>query len=164
MAQTVQRVRAQSCSMCSVNISGYMRDFSGLLTAKVEEVVSKVRCVIVTFRDTFAQSRHVSRSRWRWCSNCCKIWSWKIWCGWARMLVRTQKKCLSILCKRLIFIRVPTSVMMGLIRWFRADLCHSLDFITVRTAANITPTCQCWFSVSSNIIITCHSVDCNTRQ
>ena len=80
------------------------------------------------------------------------------------MLVRTQKKCLSIPCKRLIFIRAPTSVMMGLIRGSRADLCHSLDFITVRTAANITPTCQCWFSVSSNIIITRHSVDCSTRQ
>ena len=162
--RTVQTVRAQNCPICSVNISDYMRVISGLFTAKVEEVVSKVRCVIITFRDMFTQSRHVFRSRWRWCSNCCKIRSWKIWCGWARMLVRTQKKCLSILCKRLIFIRAPTSVMMGLIRGSRADLCHSLDFITVRTGANITPTCQCWFSVSSNIIITRHTVNCSTRQ
>ena len=69
-AKTVQNVTAQSCLTCSDNISEYMRDSSELLTAKVEEAVSKVRCVAVTFRDMFAQ--YFSRSRWRWYSDCRK--------------------------------------------------------------------------------------------
>lgn len=46
-AKTVQNVRARNCPGCSVNISEGMRDFSELLTRKVEEVVSKVRSAVL---------------------------------------------------------------------------------------------------------------------
>ncbi|KAF8119648.1 hypothetical protein EV363DRAFT_1381214 [Boletus edulis] len=42
VAKTVQSVRAQGCPNCSFNIANYMRDFSKLLTRKVEEGVSKI--------------------------------------------------------------------------------------------------------------------------
>ncbi|KAI9464705.1 hypothetical protein HD554DRAFT_1249783 [Boletus coccyginus] len=47
VAKTVQSVRKQNCPTCSVNISGHMRDFSELLTRKVDEIVSKIELVMV---------------------------------------------------------------------------------------------------------------------
>lgn len=42
-AKTIQSVRAQSCSMHSVNMSAYVWNLSELLTARVEETVSEAR-------------------------------------------------------------------------------------------------------------------------
>ena len=70
VAKTVQSVRAQGCPICSVNISEHMRDFSELLTRKVEEVVSEVRSVIASWGNTLAKSRYFpSRSNWCWRSD-----------------------------------------------------------------------------------------------
>lgn len=52
-AKTVQSVRARNCPTCSVNISEHMRDFSELLTRKVDEVVSEVRSVILVRKISF---------------------------------------------------------------------------------------------------------------
>lgn len=57
-AKTVQSVKGRNCPGCSGTISEGMRDFSELLTGKVEEVVSKVRSIIVAWRSSFVKFRH----------------------------------------------------------------------------------------------------------
>ncbi|KAF8555644.1 hypothetical protein OG21DRAFT_832006 [Imleria badia] len=47
VAKTVQSVRKQGCPTCSVNISEHMRDFSEVMTRKVEEVVSRVALTLM---------------------------------------------------------------------------------------------------------------------
>ena len=45
VAKTVESVRKQDCPTCSVDVSERMRDFSELITRKVEDAVSKVHSV-----------------------------------------------------------------------------------------------------------------------
>lgn len=63
--KTVKRVRNEKCQTCSINISEGMREFSELLTKKIEEVISKVRSVTIAWTRTFAESLYFSRSIFR---------------------------------------------------------------------------------------------------
>lgn len=75
-AKTVQSVRAQGCPACSVSISERMEDFSKLMVRKVEEVVSKVRSVMIRWEEYpwLNPAIVLSRSQWVRCSNSTTVW------------------------------------------------------------------------------------------